>query len=195
LYSHTIGGQLLERSYADLGAALRSARARRRLTLRQLADATGLSESFLSQFERGLTQGSVASLRRIAEALGVSLANLFDKHGGAGARVLRTSARPAITFGHHAVKQLLTPHSPEHIEVFSVKFELGGSTGDSQYTHGDSDEFLLVQSGSVKLELSKDVFLLEEGDSIVFRSSVPHRVVNVSPGASTVLWVISPPGK
>ncbi|MEA2866391.1 MAG: hypothetical protein QOE39_1106, partial [Bradyrhizobium sp.] len=50
-------------------------------------------------------------------------------------------------------------------------------------------------SGSVKLELSKDVFLLEEGDSIVFRSSVPHRVINVSTGASTVLWVISPPGK
>jgi mannose-6-phosphate isomerase-like protein (cupin superfamily) len=46
----------------------------------------------------------------------------------------------------------------------------------------------------VKLELSTDVFLLEEGDSIVFRSSVLHRVVNVSPEPSEALWVISPPG-
>jgi len=186
---------LLHQPFSDLGSALRAARARRRMTLRQLADATGLSESFLSQFERGLTQGSVASLRRIAEALSVSLADLFDKHGAAGARVLRMSARPTIKFGHNAIKQLLTPNAPDDVEVFSVEFEVGGSTGDHQYTHGDSDEFLLVQSGSVKLELAKDVFLLESGDSIVFRSSLPHRVVNVSNSASTVLWVIAPPGK
>jgi transcriptional regulator with XRE-family HTH domain len=163
------------------------------MTLRQLADATDLSESFLSQLERGLTDGSVASLRSIAAALGVNLADLFDKNGAAGARVLRMSARPAIKFGRQAVKQLLTPNVPDHFEIFSVDFEVGGSTGDQQYTHGDSDEFILVQSGSVKLELAQDVFLLESGDSIVFRSSVPHRVVNVDASASKVLWVISPP--
>ena len=76
-----------------------------------------------------------------------------------------------------------------------MEFEIGGSTGDQQYTHGDSDEFILVQSGSVKLELAKEVFLLENGDSIVFRSSLPHRVVNLSNSASLVLWVISPPGR
>jgi transcriptional regulator with XRE-family HTH domain len=163
------------------------------MTLRQLAEATDLSESFLSQLERGLTDGSVASLRRIAEALSVNLADLFDRNGAAGARVLRQSARPAIKFGRLAAKQLLTPNVPDHFEIFSVEFEISGSTGDQQYTHGDSDEFILVQAGSVKLELAKDVFLLECGDSIVFRSSIPHRVVNVNGSASTVLWVISPP--
>ena len=186
---------MLHKPFSDLGSALRAARARRRMTLRQLADATDLSESFLSQLERGLTDGSVASLRRIAEALSVSLADLFERDGAAGARVLRMSARPAIKFGRCALKQLLTPNTPDHFEIFSVEFEVGGSTGDQQYTHGDSDEFVLVQSGSVKLELAKDVFLLESGDSIVFRSSIPHRVVNVSNAASLVLWVISPPGK
>lgn len=186
---------MLHKPFSDLGSALRAARARRRMTLRQLADATDLSESFLSQLERGLTDGSVASLRRIAEALSVSLADLFERDGAAGARVLRMSARPTIKFGRCASKQLLTPNAPDHFEIFSVEFEVGGSTGDQQYTHGDSDEFILVQSGSVKLELAKEVFLLECGDSIVFRSSMPHRVVNLSSSASLVLWVISPPGK
>lgn len=178
----------------DLGAALREARARRRMTLRQLAEATGLSESFLSQLERGLTQGSVSSLRVIAEALGLNVGDLFErKVGGASARVLRESARPILDFGHHATKQLLTPTPAENIEVFSVQFEVGGSTGDEQYTHGDSDELILVQSGSVKLELGEDVFLLEKGDSVVFRSSIPHRVVNIGNTIAILFWIISPP--
>ena len=178
----------------DLGMTIREARARRRLTLRQMADSTGLSESFLSQFERGVTQGSVASLRLIAEALGINLGDLFDKNGsGASARVLRESARPSLAFGNQATKQLLTPKPAENVEVFSVQFEVGGSTGDEQYTHGDSDEVILVQLGSVKLELGTDVFLLEKGDSIVFRSSIPHRVVNISNTGSVLLWIISPP--
>jgi transcriptional regulator with XRE-family HTH domain len=186
---------LLVRPFSNLGATVRALRLRRRLTLRALAEATELSESFLSQFERGLTQCSVASLRRIAESLGVELARLFDIEGGANSRVLRAASRPTIAFGNAAVKQLLTPIGPESVEVFSVTFESGGSTGDGQYTHGDSDEFLLVQSGSVQLYLANDVFLLETGDSIVFKSSVPHRVVNISNGLSAVLWVIAPPSR
>lgn len=186
---------MLVRPFSNLGTAVRTVRLRRRLTLRALAQATELSESFLSQFERGLTQCSVASLRRIAEALGVELAHLFDIEGGANSRVLRLASRPTISFGNFAVKQLLTPIGPENVEVFSVTFEADGSTGDAQYTHGDSDEFLLVQSGSVRLHLANDTFLLEEGDSIVFRSSVPHRVVNSNSGPSIVLWVIAPPSR
>jgi mannose-6-phosphate isomerase-like protein (cupin superfamily) len=165
------------------------------MTLRALAQITELSESFLSQFERGLTQCSVASLRRIAEALGVDLAQLFNIEGGAGGRVLRAAARPTISFGDNGIKQLLTPIGPENVEVFSATFEVGSSTGEGLYTHGDSDEFLLVQSGSVRVQLANDAFLLDVGDSIVFRSSVPHRVENTSDGQSTVLWVIAPPSR
>jgi transcriptional regulator with XRE-family HTH domain len=177
----------------ELGARVRQWRVRRRWTLRQLSEATGLSESFLSQFERGLTQASIASLRSITDALGIALGDLFDTQRASGARVLREQARPTLPFGHEAMKFLLTPKTLDHLEVFSVKFETGGSTGPEQYTHGDSEELLLVVDGAVKLELEHDVFLLERQDSIVFRSSVLHRVVNVHPGPSEVLWIISPP--
>jgi transcriptional regulator with XRE-family HTH domain len=175
------------------GELVRAARSRRRFTLRQLSDATGLSESFLSQFERGLTQASISSLRSITTALGITLGDLFETGGPGGVRVLRESARPVLPFGDNARKFLLTPKPLDNIEVFSVVLEVGGSTGAEQYTHGDSEELLLVQFGSVKVELAADVFLLEAGDSIVFRSNVPHRVVNISPEHSSVLWIISPP--
>ncbi|MCW2610294.1 MAG: hypothetical protein QOC93_2497 [Actinomycetota bacterium] len=180
-------------SHPGTGAVVRAARVRLRMTLRQMAAATGLSQSFLSQFERGLTEASIASLRSITTAVGITLGDLFQPTGSSNARVLRQSARPTLPYGNRAVKFLMTPRPVRDLEVFSVTLEPDGSTGDAQYTHGDSEELLLVTAGAVKLELSADVFLLEVGDSIVFRSSVPHRVVNVGRERSDALWVIGPP--
>jgi transcriptional regulator with XRE-family HTH domain len=179
-----------------VGSRIRQARQHRRMTLRQLSEMTGLSSSFLSQFENGLTQASIASLRSISAAIGIELSELFDATGIAGVRVLRELARPTLPYGNGAVKHLLTPRPLQNMEVFTVRLEAGGSTGDDQFVHGDSEELLMVMVGSIRLELLAEVFYLEQGDSIAFRSSVPHRVVDTSskPDGSEILWVISPPG-
>ncbi|GAA1790483.1 cupin domain-containing protein [Planosporangium flavigriseum] len=179
---------------ASVGTAIRAARMRRRMTLRQLSAATGLSESFLSQFERGLSQASVASLRLITSAVGITLADAFSANATAAVRVMRESWRPTLPFGSSAMKFLLTPQPLRRLEVFAIKLEPNGSTGETRYAPGDSEELLLVTSGAVKVELASDLFLLEAGDSVVFCSDTPHRVVNVSPGRSEVLWVISSSG-
>jgi quercetin dioxygenase-like cupin family protein len=158
-----------------------------------MADKTGLSESFLSQFERGITQASIASLRAITESLGIELGDLFDTSRASSARVLRKGDRPELPFGNNALKHLLTPRRLENIESFVVDFAVDGSTGPDKYTHGDSEELIVVQRGVIRLEVASEVFLLEEGDSIVFRSSAPHRVVNIHSAPSSVHWVISPP--
>ena len=61
-----------------LGQRLKSLRLGRRLSLRELAEMTGTSASFISQLERGLTGASTASLNQMASALGVSVAMLFE---------------------------------------------------------------------------------------------------------------------
>ena len=71
----------------DVGKGLRAIRLARRRTLRDVAERAGLSESFLSQVERGRSSASIASLRRIADALGVSMADLFQPSGLAQPRV------------------------------------------------------------------------------------------------------------
>src|SRR5919199_5659229 len=83
----------------DVGERLRALRRFRRCTLRTIAARSGLSESFLSQVERGRSSASIASLRRIAEALGVSMADLFGPDGVPGPKVLRRADRPALAFG------------------------------------------------------------------------------------------------
>jgi transcriptional regulator with XRE-family HTH domain len=172
-----------------VGDHVRRIRGRAEMTLRQFSAATGLSESFLSQFERGHTQASVGSLRRIAEALQISLSELFDPNGMSAARVVRPGARLRMPFGDGATKYLISPQSSRDFAVYMARLEVGGSSGPEQYVHDSSDEFLLVLQGSIKLELADTVYLLEPGDGITFRSDVPHRVVNVHDGPSELIWI------
>jgi len=177
----------------DVGERLRALRRFRRCTLRTIAERSGLSESFLSQVERGRSSASIASLRRIADALGVSIADLFEPEGLPGPRVLRRDERPALSFGILGRKLLLTPRPLHHLEVFMGELEVGGSTGAQPYAHGDSEELFVVLSGTVQLELGGELFELESGDSIDYRSSTPHRVSNLGDELAEVMWIISPP--
>jgi transcriptional regulator with XRE-family HTH domain len=183
-----------EDTRVDVGERLRAIRTLRRVTLRTVAERAELSESFLSQVERGRANASIASLKRIAAALGVNVADLFEPNGTrARPRVLQKASRPALTFGTLGRKFMLTPRPLEHLQVMVGEFEQGGSTGDEPYTHGDSEELLVVLEGTVHLQLGTEVFELRKGDSIDYRSSVPHRLANAGDGIAEVMWVISPP--
>lgn len=164
------------------------------MTLKTIAERAGLSESFLSQVERGRANASIASLKRIAGALGVNVADLFEPNGKTSRpRVLLRESRPALTFGTLGRKYMLTPRPLEHLQVIVGELDAGGSTGDEPYTHGDSEELLVVVEGSVHLQLGTEVFELRTGDSIDYRSSTPHRLTNAGDGTAEVMWIISPP--
>jgi len=177
----------------DVGQRLRVLRRHRRCTLKTVAERSGLSESFLSQVERGRSNASIASLRRIAEALGVSVSDLFEPSRPPQPRVLRRDDRPALTFGVLGRKLLLTPSPLLNLEVFVGELETGGSTGAEPYAHGDSEELFVVLAGTVELELGGELYELERGDSIDYRSSISHRVSNIGDDIAEVMWIISPP--
>jgi transcriptional regulator with XRE-family HTH domain len=192
--SRTAEPQVSDAERVDVGERLRAIRRLRRATLKTVADRAELSESFLSQVERGRANASIASLKRIAAALGVNVADLFEPNGStARPRVLRRDVRPNLAFGTLGRKFMLTPRPLEHLQVIVGELDAGGSTGDEPYTHGDSEELLVVLEGVVSLRLGAEVFELETGDSIDYRSSTPHRLVNVGPDTAEVMWIISPP--
>ena len=177
----------------DVGVRLRELRGVRRLTLREVAERAGLSESFLSQVERGRSSASVGSLRRIADALGIEISDLFAPAGPARPKVLRRDERPALAFGVLGRKLMLTPKPLHELEVFVGELQAGGSTGEEQYAHGNSEELFVVLRGSVRLELGDELHELDPGDSIRYRSSTPHRIVNAGEDLAEVMWIISPP--
>jgi transcriptional regulator with XRE-family HTH domain len=177
----------------ELGERLRAFRVLRRLTLREVAEASEVSESFVSQFERGRSSASVATLQRLAAAVGIEISDLFDDERQAGPRVLRKRERRQLEWGHLGRKALLTPKPFHSLEVVAAAFDPDGSTGDELYTHGDSEELLLVLAGRVHLQLGSELLDLSTGDSVNYRSSTPHRVSNPADEPAEVLFVISPP--
>src|SRR6476469_10059109 len=75
-----------------LGQRLRQLRRDRHLTLRARAERAGITESFLSQVEREVASPSIASVQRIARALGLSIAELFVEEPPLG-RIVRRGDR------------------------------------------------------------------------------------------------------
>jgi transcriptional regulator with XRE-family HTH domain len=177
----------------ELGERIRAIRLLRGRTLKDVSSAAGVSESFLSQLERGRSSASVASLQRLSSALGIEVSDLFAANGLPRPRVLRREARESVVWGHLGRKSLLTPKPFHALEVVAAEFEPGGSTGDEPYTHGDSEELLLVTEGRVHVQLGEEVYELRAGDSLHYRSSTPHRVANPGYETAEVLFVISPP--
>src|SRR3990170_3542382 len=76
-----------------IGASLRNVRRRQGLTLRQVAESAGVTESFLSQVERDIASPSIATLRRIAVALGMSIGEILDQAGPHGQLVRAADRR------------------------------------------------------------------------------------------------------
>ena len=175
-----------------LGERLRAIRQLRRKTLKEVASAAGISESFLSQLERGRTNATIATLQRLSTALGIEVSDLFTTNA-TRPRVLRRDAREFIAWGRLGRKALLTPKPFQSLEVVVARFDPGGSTGDEPYTHGESEELLIVIEGEVHVQLGADVYTVSAGDSVHYESSTPHRVANHGDEPAEVLFVISPP--
>lgn len=181
-----------QRADNALGDGIRAERQRQGLTLAQLAEQADLSASALSQIERGVTDPSIGSLRRIASALKVPFFQ-FLVDPGVPEPVVRKAERRTIQFPHRALEyQLLTPNLRGPFEVLSLELTPGAASGEEALGH-DSDECLLVLRGSVRVELAAQIYDLEEGDAISIQRNLPHRVVNAGAVAAEVITIISPP--
>jgi transcriptional regulator with XRE-family HTH domain len=176
-----------------LGGQIRSLRERKGLSLRTVADAAGVSESFLSQVERGVASPSVASLRRVAEALGESVGALFDGPALQG-KIVRVPERRRLV---HPQRQwedvLLTPASSRRLQVILSTIEADAGSGDEPYSHESDEECVVVLKGRLEFWVGEERFDLDEGDSLTFESRQPHRNRNPGPGKAEVLWVLTPP--
>jgi transcriptional regulator with XRE-family HTH domain len=179
-------------SIDDLGPRIRSYRRMRKMTLRQVAGEAEVSVSFLSQLERGASGASIPTLHQIAGALGLTLSDLFSAEPAPPHRVLRAAERPVI----HAAgvdKFMLTRRPLQHLEVLEGVVHPGATVGSRSHRHGDSQELLIVLEGAVRLILDGEEHTLDCGDSIEYRSSAGHCVINDHAVTARVLWIISPP--
>ena len=177
----------------DLGARIRALRLARGETLRKLAAQAGVTESFLSQVERGVASPSIASVQRIARALGTSIAELFATDDRAGIVVRAADRRRVVYQGLGAIDEFLTRATDGRLQVIMSTIQPGGGTGDEAYTHDSDEEVVVVLEGVLDLWVGPEHYRLETGDAVTHSSRGPHRNTNPGPGVARVLFCITPP--
>ncbi|WP_265523427.1 helix-turn-helix domain-containing protein [Oerskovia flava] len=177
---------------AAMGQRVRDLRGRTGMSMRELATRAGVSAGYISQIENGNANPSLAAIRSIAEAFGVTWLELFQPTPTTG-RVLRKKDRPRILSDGAVVHHEITQPPIGNVEVLVTEYAPGQGTGDDSYTHGDSQEICLVIRGRLQITVDGEVTTLEVGDSIEFRTDVPHAVLNTGTEPAEAVWVVSPP--
>jgi len=172
-----------------IGAHLRQLRARRRLSLAEVARAVGISVGFLSALERSQMSGSVGTLRKLAKFYKTNILDFFDARG-ASSRQVRPAERKVLEAGAGVRMELLAwGNTAMEPHLFRVAPDAG--SGDP-YTH-EGEEFIYVLRGELAITLDGEEFRLKPGDSFYFESATPHRWANPGRRETWVLWVNTPP--
>jgi len=181
---------------------LKEIRKSKGLTLEKLGKEVNLSANYLSQIERGLANPSVAVLKRITKVLGIQYMSLAegeeDPPGAFQAvpglvRLVKRARRKTLVYpGGSRQASLLTADLQGRLEVIITVEEPEPEGNDEWYSH-EGEEFGLVLEGCYEVTVADQTYFMEEGDSISFPSSLPHRMRNPGKTHSKTLWVITPP--
>jgi XRE family transcriptional regulator, regulator of sulfur utilization len=152
-----------------LGDRLRSIRKAQGLSVRSLAQRTGFSPSFLSQVELSQSSPSLGSLQRIADALGVGLADLLAKTTN-GSPILRRSRRQAVhsEWSKASAEPLVPAGTDERLAATLLHVDPGGRTGITSYRE-DERFFAYCVLGVIylRIEPSEEAQRVVSGDSLL----------------------------
>lgn len=177
----------------DLGRRLRQLRSSRGLSLVEVADATGISPSFLSIVENGQSDITVSRLMRLVHWYGVSIADLLQAPDRSVVRVIRSDQRRSIELSDERIKILILTPDGQHamMPVLNVYGEGGGMAESTQH---DGEEFVYVLSGTIELGIGDEApIVLGPGDSAYYRAEAAHSFRNAGDGEACFLGVTTPP--
>ncbi len=185
-----------DRFAIDLGERLKTLREERGISQQRLSELAGVTKSFISQVERGKVMPSIASIRRLAGALGFTLARLFsqvpEEHPEDRVVVRAERRRELQLAGRHVELFLLAPDVNRSMEPVLNLFKPGESTCDEPMAH-EGEEWLYLLKGTARLTLGAEEMVLGAGDTAYFESKVPHRLTNIGDGVLEIIWVVTPP--
>jgi len=175
----------------NLASKIKTLRLASDLTQEELANRSQLTKGFISQLENGQTSISVDSLSDILDALGISLSEFFSDTRAASV-VYGPSDRVNIEDKGVNKFELLVPGSTNNeMDPALIKLKKGEALDIHEPFAGELFGFVL--KGRVTLEMSSIVHQIPANHCFCFRADQPHRLLNRSNAAASLLLVTSPP--
>lgn len=163
------------------------------MTLEQLAADSGLTRSYLSKIERGLSNPSIESALKLASALGVSVEKLFGQQTEEESiRITRAKRGQAGDVDTH-LSLIAGVQGSGAMRAFIVRPGKSAPRGRIM-SHHEGEEILFVLSGRIEMQIGKRREALSKGDCVHFDSTLPHRLVTVGEEPAAALVVVAATG-
>ena len=193
-YSRVTASATATRDASALGARVRALREAMDLSLRDLAQRSGVSAPMLSQVERGETSPTLVTAERIAAGLDLTLSQLLRLDERAHVVVIRAVERRARERRGHRTEELTPPLPGQRADVSMHSLEPGavtGRPGDPPLHEPGARETAVVLSGSVALMIDDERHDLGAGDSVTFDADLPHHFINGADEPAELLAVVA----
>lgn len=187
----------------NVGVELRRAREAKKLSLRGVASAVGVSASLLSQVETGKTQPSVSTLYALVNHLGISLDNIMTGqipkvaevaepgHQDPSDVVQRAGNNPKIVMDNGVTWERLSDGGSKVADPLLVTYPPGASSSmEGKLMRHVAMEYGYILTGSLQLQLEFETLILNPGDSFCFDATRPHLFKNDSNATVQGIWFV-----
>ena len=181
----------------DIGKSLQALRKANGLSQRELATRAGLTNGTISLIEQNKTSPSVASLKRLLDAIPMSVAEFFstleesDNEKYFYKATEFTEVAPQFGQGSLSLRQLGNA-SAHSLQILDETYPPMADTGPEMMMH-DGEEAGVVVSGKIQITVGDQVETLLPGDGYIFNSKLPHRFKNVGDVTCRIISGCTPP--
>ena len=177
---------------------IRELRQVRGLTLRDVAEKTGLSAALISQIENNIVSPPIATLLKVGQALEVKVSYFFEETTGdtPGYVITRKNERHAVyrQGSEYGYSYFLLAHGikEKNMEPFFVTFSKTDYEPDEFFRH-EGEEFVYLIKGKVEYQIGENAVTLTQGDSMYFDGNLPHRSKCLKKGESQAIVILHTP--
>jgi transcriptional regulator with XRE-family HTH domain len=178
-----------------VGKKLKEIRLKQDMTIQILAEKSQVSSNMISRIERGLTIPSVEILMRLATVFDKSI-NFFVEDVASSHEVVhkRPGERDTTVYDDelnmHTESFTSGLRDPQFMSFYCT-VPKGGQSGQQNMYH-PGDELIYILEGRIRIKIVEEVYILEPGDSLCFKSHLPHRWENIGDNDAKVIWTLSP---
>lgn len=177
-----------------LSERVKKLRKANKLTLKEVADATNLSQGYLSQIETGKVEPSISVLRRLASYYKVLLVYFFDTDPVDNIVVRKNERKKIGRKGSPLIYELLQNNlNNKKMEAVIMKLAPYYKDPDGFFMSHPGEECIVVLNGTLEFFYDNNTYMLNEGDSVYYDCSKPFRLANPTNTDTEIIGFCTPP--
>ncbi|WP_051348705.1 cupin domain-containing protein [Peribacillus kribbensis] len=174
-----------------IGKQIRAFRKSKGLTTDKLAELIGVSQSLISQIERGMAAPSLETLWKLSCHLEVDVFSFFQEPKNDRVQIIRKGGHSRLQLSRPDVwYEMLFAGTGKKQKFFKMIIE-EGHTKDQPLMFHNGEECGYILQGILEVTVGDEVYTLQEGDSIMFDSTLPHSFKNAGETAAVGIWMMS----